>query len=605
MAESLAAADSRNPDASRASIEDSEAPPLIRLVGRSTLQQLQEHFAALGRMSVCIAGIDGELITRPTWGSRYSEMIGTSPRGRAALVEAIRTGNRDRSSAKLVNCHDGVQLYTTPIVHGGTVLALLAVGTRTHAPPTRPQIERLAAAYGLPVEDLATAAGDLDPRRGGTVEAIHRFADVLAHVMATLFAQANDNRRQLDDLRTVHELSELLSGTLDLQAILDRTVHRVVKVMPVKACGIRLLDSDSGELVIRAVHNLSEEYLRKGPVMLQDSSIDAMAFAGESVYIADAPTDPRVRYPENARREGLVSGLCVPLTYRGETIGVIRVYTGKPHVFSGSEESLLRSIGSQAAAAIIHSRLWEEQVRAERFTRQVEAAAMIQRRMLPSHAPPHPALCFGCVYDPTLQLGGDFYDFVPLPHGAVGLAIADVAGKGLPAAMLMASIRSVLRSHARHTEDIEQVVREVNRHLCHDTQLGEFATLIYGVFDAKGRTLRYCNAGHIPPLLLRDDRFIELVCGGTVIGLSSDETFDVDSVELRPGDLLVMVTDGVTEAIDFAGQAYGRERLLASIHRHRDLQVEQLARQLLWDVRRFAGLAEQSDDVTIVAAKVT
>ncbi|MEK7732325.1 MAG: SpoIIE family protein phosphatase [Planctomycetota bacterium] len=582
---------------------DSRDHRLYELVSLATLQNLQDRFAALGRMTVCIATTEGDLITRPTWGSRFSELIGASKRGQLALVDSIRTGSRSPDVTAPVTCHEGMLLYTTPIRHDGRALGLLAVGTRTHPPPPADVVRKIASAYDLPLDELLPAATLIDPDRGGTPEAIHRFADILAHIIATLYGQAERIARQLDDLRTVHGLADLLSGTLDLQAILNLTVRRVVEVMPVKACAIRLLNPETGELVIKAVHNLSEEYLRKGPVLLAKSQIDGAAFAGQSVYIEDAPTDPRIRYPDNARREGIVSGLCVPLTYRGQTIGIIRVYTAKRHVFSESEESLLRSIGSQAASAIIHSRLYAEQVEGERVQRQVEAAAQIQRRMLPLRAPTMAGLTFGCVYDPTLQVGGDFYDFIELPQGYLGVCIADVVGKGMPAALMMASIRSAFRAYAPSAASPAETVAQANRHMYHDTPVADFATLAYGVFSPDGRNFAYCNAGHLPPLLLRGERFTELTAGGLAIGIQPDETFEQETVALRSGDLLVMVTDGVTEAMDFQDENFGRERLLSSIWRHRRLEAQQLAGQILWDVRRFVGLADQSDDITVVVVK--
>ena len=578
---------------------------LTRLVSRETLQRLQDRFAALGKVTVAIASVDGECITQPSWGGRFSKLIGTSPRGRITFAESIRTCARDPNARVPSMCHEGMTLYASPIVHAGVRLAVIVVGSRAPGPPDRETVEALAAEYGVDPSVLRDSAASIDPYSGGTPEAIHRFVDVLAETIAALYGQAGRIERQLADLRTVHAFTELLSGTRDLQEILDLTVRRVVEVMPVKACGIRLLNADTGELVIKAVHNLSDEYLRKGPVLLRDNAIDAAAFAGQTVYIPDVASDPRTRYPENARREGLVSGLCLPLGYRGQTIGVIRVYTAKRYAFSDPEESLLRSIASQAAAAIITTGLRDEQARVERFQRQVAAAAEIQHRMLPARPPCHPGLEFGCVYDPTLQLGGDFYDFIELSGGRLGVCIADVVGKGLPAALMMASVRSQLRVHAPNTGQVETVVGNVNEHMYRDTLTGEFATLVYGIFAPEGREFTYCNAGHSPPLLLRDDKFTELTTGGLVVGIRPRQVFDREIVSLQAGDILIMVTDGVTEAMDFAGTAFGRERLLASIRKYRTLDAQQLAKQILWDVRRFVGLAEQSDDITVVAVKIS
>lgn len=408
-----------------------------------------------------------------------------------------------------------------------------------------------------------------------------------------------------DDLRVVHELSALLTGTLDLQQIFDLTVKKVVEIMPVKACAIRLLNEETRELVIKAVCNLSQRYLNKGPVILEENAIDAEAFTGKIVYIEDAPNDPRTRYPENARREGIVSGLSVAMTFRGQTVGVLRVYTDKKYRFHESEKMLLRSIGSQAASAIINARLFEEHTAAEKFQRQVDIAGEIQRRMLPDAPPPHAGLEFGCVYDPTLQVGGDFYDFLNLSKNQIGLCVADVVGKGIPAALMMASVRSALRAFAHYGSDLQEVMTQINRHMCRDTLVSEFATIVFGYFSGDGKKLTYSNAGHLPILLLRDGQYTELITGGMVIGVDPTSEYEVETIDIHTGDILVFVSDGVTEAMDFQDQLYGWDRLLQSIQKHQALNANLLAQQILWDVRRFAGLAEQSDDITIVVVKAS
>ena len=576
---------------------------LTRFVGVDTLHRLQDRFAALGQVSVCISSVDGDRITEPTWGSRFSALIGTSPRGRIALDQSLRALARDPGSKVPSVCHEGLTLYSVPIVHEDERLGLIVVGTRPARAPTDEEARAVAVEYGIDPDELAGAIDRLAAHTGGTPEATHQFADVLAETIATLYGQAERIQRQLADLTTVHELADSLSSTRDMQEILDHTVERVVEVMPVKACGIRLLNEETGKLEIKAVCNLSDEYLQREPVVLQESAIDSAAFRGDTVYIEDAPNDPRVRYPETSRREGIVSGLCVPLMHRGQTVGVMRVFTSRRYRFTESEASLLRHIGTHTAAAIINSRLLEEHVEAERFQLQVRAAGEIQRRMMPAEPPRLNNLTFGCVYDPTLRVGGDFYDFIELPNGDLGVCVADVVGKGLPAALLMASVRSALRASAHGEREVQATVAQVNRHMCRDTVRSEFATLVYGIFSCDGSRFTYCNAGHPPPLLLRGGRLTELTTGGTVIGIWPEEAFEREVTGIRPGDVITMVTDGVTEAMDFESTAYGRSRLDASIRKHCSLDAQQLAQQILWDVRRFVGLAEQSDDITIVVMK--
>jgi sigma-B regulation protein RsbU (phosphoserine phosphatase) len=569
-----------------------------------TLQRLQERFAALGQVTICMTTVAGELITKPTWGGRFSELLATSPKGRPVFESDIRRLAEDLGAEVPSLCQAGTYLYAAPIERAGHRLALIILGTRPVRPLEERAIRALAARYEIDPNALIEAAGELEPWSERERVATHQFADLLADTIATLYAQAVRIERQVADLRTVHELADLLSGTSDLQEILDRTVKQVAEVMGVKACGIRLVNEETGELVIKAVHNLSEDYLRKGAVLIGDSPIDAAALAGKTVYVADAPNDPRFRYRGSARREGIVSGLCVPMVYRGQTVGVLRVYTDKRYLFDSAEESLLRSIASQAASAIINARQREAEGETARFQQQARRAGEIQRRMLPAKLPDRQGLTFGCVYRPSLEVGGDLYDFLSLTNEDLGLCVADVAGKGLPAALLMASIRSSLRAHAHSIFALDQIIAHMNRDMCRDTIVSEFATMVYGVFWANGTRFTYCNAGHPPPLRLRGDSFTELTTGGTVIGVMPDAVFEREVLELRAGDVIVFFTDGVTEALDFHGEAYGIARLRESILRHRGLRAQHMAEQLLWDVRRFAGLADQSDDITVVAVKV-
>lgn len=587
--------------------EGPQSDPQGRLTQRislTTLQELQDNFALLGRMTACITSVKGEMLTRPTWGSRFSELIATSKRGATIFSEALVTLSTNPTPAKRLVIHEGMELYATPITSDGCVLGLLYIGTRRHAKPDQEKTRKIAAEFDLNAEKTKKTIEDFNPARGGNPADIRRFANILVHLIASLYEQAVDIEKQLCNLHTVHDLSQLLGGPLALEDILNKTVRRVTEVMGVKACAIRLLNPDTGELVIKAVYNLSQEYLNKGAVLISENAIDAAAFSGEVVYIADARNDPRIRFPTNARREGIVSGLCAPLAYRGQTIGVIRVYTSHPREFSESETSLLRSIGSQAASAIIHSRLREQRAATDRVERQLRIAGDVQRRMLPSKPPTLKGVELGYVYDPSLQLSGDFFDFIDLPTGDLGIGIADVVGKGVAAALVMASIRSTLRAFAPTSDDITRIVAQVNRQLCRDTLPAEFATLFYGVLSTEPLALTFCSAGHPPPVLLRGDDFRDLQTGGMAIGIRPGETYQAQTIQLQPGDTIAMVTDGVTEAMSFDDDEFGRERFLRSVWKYRNTGAQHLASQILWDVRRFVGFAEQSDDITVVTIKV-
>jgi sigma-B regulation protein RsbU (phosphoserine phosphatase) len=172
----------------------------------------------------------------------------------------------------------------------------------------------------------------------------------------------------------------------------------------------------------------------------------------------------------------------------------------------------------------------------------------------------------------------------------------------------MASTRSAIRCYAEPISDIRQLMCAVNRRLCYDTLPYEFVTAFYAVLSEDGRRLRYCNAGHEPLILLRRGCITTLDVGGLVLGLVAAAEYDCGEAILEPDDLLVLVTDGLVEAMNYAGRTYGRDRLYSSIKLHGsmapDMPTDLIAKQLLWDVRRFAGLAPQSDDITLVVIRV-
>ncbi len=429
-------------------------------------------------------------------------------------------------------------------------------------------------------------------------------AAIIHELLADLSAQAEDLRHRTGELSAVYNISGLLAGTLDLQGILNKTARMVCEVMKVKACSIRMLDETTGALTVKSVHNLSVKYIAKGPVTVDENPIDREALEGKMVRIADAPSDPRTRYPEEAKDEGIVSGLVCGLIYRGKAVGVVRVYTGEPHTFTTFEEALLRGVASQAAAAIVNARLLAETLEAERYARQIAYAGQVQRRMIPAQPPAHPRVEIGAIYRPTYEVGGDFYDFIQLPKGNLGVGIADVSGKGVPASLLMASIRSAMRVYAYFMYDIDRILAEVNKHLCRETTTGEFATVFYGVITPDARRFTYCNAGHDPPLLLREGRITYLGTGGMVVGVDPAATFAREVVALQPGDVLLLYTDGMVEALNFTDERFGRERLAQSLTRYADQTAQLIAHNILWDLRRFRGLADRTDDLTMVALKI-
>ena len=444
---------------------------------------------------------------------------------------------------------------------------------------------------------LATADGPIT-RHADAVRFLHLIADTIAQMCR----QGIQLRDRLEEMSTLFELSTLLAGQRELRAVLDTVVRSVAEMMNVKASAIRLLDGER-DLRIAAVYNLSARYLNKGPMLLDRSTLDQHALRGETIYVDDMATDPRMLYPEDARREGLSSILITGLIYRGKPIGVMRLYTARKRPFNETQRNLFQAVAQLAAAAIRNAQLDAERAVNEQAQRQVQLAAQVQRKLLPASCPDCPPFDVAGRYDPSFELGGDFYDFIPL-QGSLGVLMGDVVGKGVPASLLMASVRASIRAHVQDTYDIDRVMAKVNASLTADTRDNEFATVFYGTLNRRTLRLTYCSAGHEPPLLMRNGDITTLTVGGMALGIDAGQSYSKGLIDTKPGDTLLMYTDGVTDALNFAGERFGRARLLQALRDTDGGSARETLNHVLWEVRRFVGLNAQSDDITLVAVKV-
>jgi serine phosphatase RsbU (regulator of sigma subunit) len=312
-----------------------------------------------------------------------------------------------------------------------------------------------------------------------------------------------------------------------------------------------------------------------------------------------------VRIKGRVRIEGVRGFMCAGLVFRGRPIGVMRVYSRAPRVFSELDKRLLRSIAQQAAAAVQQSRLIRQRERDLEMERQVRLAADVQRRMLPRSLPSDPRVELAARYQPSFGLGGDFYDLFSL-DGRIAIAVGDVAGKGVPAAMLMSLVRSSFRAHAERESSPDRVLTLVNRDLCRDSLPSEFATMWYGLLDPADGSLTMANAGHEPPLILRrGGRCQSLEIGELVAGIDPTVTYRLGHASLAPGDLLLAFTDGVPDVMSFEGERFGKVRLrrvLESLAAEPEPDPAHAAiGRVLRELRQFGGLSARQDDTTLVA----
>lgn len=491
---------------------------------------------------------------------------------------------------------DGVGYVVAPAFADQVVAGFVAVGelrpiSPRISPPQRDAAE--AAAYeALPLFEGAAEARPI------------RLVRWSARVLSDWVRRELRNVSVSEQLALMGDIATLLTGEGDLQWMLDRLVTQTARVMRCPFCSLRLYNEDTGELELTAGHNLSERYLHKGVIHRQDNPIDDAALRGEMVYVPDATSDARFQFPDEARREGIVSVLTTGLIYRGRPVGVMRVYTDRPQRFRAGQRELLRAVAAQTAIAIVNARLLEERLRAADTERQVAIAAQVQTRMLDFPPPEHPAVQAARLHSPSSAVSGDFTDFVRLCDGRLAVVVADVVGKGIPAALLGASLRGALRAGAEACLSIDALFDRLNRHMCRETTTREFATLVMLAFGFDGLTAEYASAGHEPPLLLREGEVIPLPEGNLVFGIEPRERYQAHPVTLRENDLLLLYTDGATDATDFRGERFGIDRLRKSLRDFGEWPPEIVLRNIMWDIRRFVGLAEQVDDITLLGVRV-
>jgi sigma-B regulation protein RsbU (phosphoserine phosphatase) len=566
---------------------DAPATRLTDYLDAATLQDIQDALAMVAQSKASILDGQGRPLTQTAVSERFST--------RSAQIAAARKQKGDA---------DLDQPFTAPIVVNGTTLATIMLEPAKAAPIRSSAVNRLARRLQLPVEQVRAVVEAMHDEGMGQRAASVQFLFLLANALSRLCTQEVALRQRINELQALFNISSMLTGTRGLQQILDRITRGTAEALQVKACSLRLLETQRDELVIKSVWGLSESYLTKGPVLVRHSPIDRQVLAGHPVYIASMTTDERVMYPQESQREGIVSGLVCAMSFKDRPVGVLRVYTAVPHEFTEVEVKLLQSIASQAAVAIENARLQEEALEKERLAQQVQIAAEVQRRMLPEKAPVIPGFEIAALYVPCFELGGDFYDFVPLPGNNLGITVADVVGKGLPASLLMTSVRAAMRAHMSNVYDIDEIIRKVNHAMTLDMRSNEFVTLWYGVLNHVERKITYCNAGHEPPLLLRGGQLTELTTGGMVIGVDSTQSYEKAVVNLEKGDLLYIYTDGVPDAMNYQDDKFGKPRMRESLLKYADQSAEQICRQMLWETRRFVGLNRRTDDTTIVVVKV-
>ena len=407
----------------------------------------------------------------------------------------------------------------------------------------------------------------------------------------------------IDKLRMLLDITSRISRSLDLQEVLNLVMDTLDSLIPYDAAGIFVLQCVGDEpctFKAEAVRGYDIDELSELHLKLGEGFIGSVAVSGKPIISHDVREDPVYVNARDRTRSEMVA----PIISNDEVIGVFDLESDELNAYSDDDLQVLTLLASQVAIIIEKVMLHEQLIEKKRLQGQLEVARQVQLELLPPNDPELPGFDISAYNFPTEEVSGDYYDWVRIYDDQIGLVIADVAGKGIPAALLMVFLRASLRAatHIGYATHISMA--KVNFLLWESIERNQFITAFYGILDASNRTLHYSNAGHNPPLLIDAQgatRFIEW--GEQPLGMFRDTRYHEHYHTFRPGEILVLYTDGVTEALSPNGEEFGRDRLITAVKSGLTLSARELIASMQRDVLQWTDGVGLTDDATFFVIK--
>lgn len=407
----------------------------------------------------------------------------------------------------------------------------------------------------------------------------------------------NDENQKIKELLLLQRVAQRINSILDLDLLLEEVVSDVAQTFGYSRSGILLKDEETNELVIVAVRGWTVNYHVKGDRFKigEYGMVGHVGFTEETYYSPDVTIDPYYQVSEESTR----SELDIPLKIRGRLIGVFNFQHQEKNAFTDSRIQLLEALAGHVATAIENARLFgNERKEKDRMISELNEARSVQLSLFPAWTPDMSGFEISGLCIPCREVGGDWFDYIPLPDGRLGLVLGDVSGKGTGAALLMASARSIIRMFAEQGLPPAEVLLNVNRILVTDLPRTRFVTMIYAIIDPASKSIVFSNAGHLPPLFADSNglRFLESD-SGLPLGIQ-DGSFAEQRVQMSSGSRLLLYSDGITEAMNSISEEFGEERLKEHL-----TNPSASIQSLLESVNVFLNGFTASDDMTVVMIK--
>ncbi|MGH9703365.1 MAG: PP2C family protein-serine/threonine phosphatase [Candidatus Acidiferrales bacterium] len=442
----------------------------------------------------------------------------------------------------------------------------------------------------------ANASGGLDNEAQRLLDLLSRYAEV---------ALLNSERRYaVVELSTIVEATKRLNSTLDLGELINIILQLATRHTGADRGTVFLVDKERDEIWSLVGLGLAQQEIR---LPATKGIAGWVAHHAEVVNLLDAYQDPRFERDVD-RRLGYRTNtlLCLPIRHKdGEVIGVLQLLNKKDGPFTAADEGFLEALSDHVALAIENAQLHRERLAKQRMERDLALARSIQTGLLPECPPKLAGFDIAVSHRPSLEVGGDYYDFIPMGPETLMTVVADVEGKGIGSAMIMANVQATLHALIAHVHSLEALVASLNDMILSDTRGQKYLTMFLCLLDQRHSVLHYVNAGHVPPAVVRSDGTVEFLCeGGMVVGLFPSVKFERGHIRLRSGDIFVACTDGITEAMDTEDNEYGRERLAETVHREREAPAGRMVEAILRDVDKFSLGGHHEDDRVILILKV-
>jgi len=404
---------------------------------------------------------------------------------------------------------------------------------------------------------------------------------------------------QLRAFATLSRASGELLAQQPLEDVLELVVDLVFELATPDRGALMLLEGDPVALRAAASRGLTTA---EGERAISRTISDAVLEQQQAVLTTDALLDDRFQNAQSVMVQNIRSAMCVPLWNNKQVIGLIYVDTQRGmRSFNKDDLEALTLVANVAAVKIDNVRLFQQEQRMKEIERELRAAARIQQRLLPAEPPQVPGYELCGLNRPCFDVGGDYFDYLMRDEEKLSFAVGDVSGKGMGAALLMASIQATFHAHTSTAAPVEELVTQLNRAVCRSADPEKFSTFFYGEIDVASGELRFCNAGHNPPLLLRAGGDVEkLTGGGMILGFDPGVSYKTCEIRIEPGDLIVAYSDGVTESFNTADEEFGEERLIELVRGCGGLAVDEVRNRIDAAVDAFIGNADPFDDYTLL-----